>query len=78
MDTSLFVYNKYGKVIYVLVYMDNILTRTDMRLVNKLVHHLNDKFALKVLVSFHYFLGFEVTRVVARLHLNKANMLRIS
>lgn len=78
MDTSLFVYNKYGKVMYVLVYMDDILTRTDMRLVNKLVHHLNDKFALKVLGSFHYFLGFEVIRIVARLHLNKTNMLRIS
>ncbi|XP_044505634.1 uncharacterized mitochondrial protein AtMg00810-like [Mangifera indica] len=72
MDTSLFLYNKEGKVIYVLVYVDDILlTGNDSDLVKCLVQHLNEKFALKVLGSLHYFLGFEVIRSVTGLHLNQ-------
>lgn len=72
MDTSLFPYNKSSQVIYVLVYVDDILlTGNDMKLVNDLVQHLHDKFTLKVLGSLHYFLWFEVIRSSIVLHLNQ-------
>lgn len=72
MDTSLFPYNKSSQVIYVLVYVDDILlTGNDMKLVNDLVQRLHDKFTLKVLGSLHYFLGFEVIRSNTVLHLNQ-------
>lgn len=72
MDTSLFPYNSCGKIIYVLAYLDDILlVGNDMTLIDSLTKHLNDKFALKVLGSLHYFLGFEIVRSKSGLHLNQ-------
>lgn len=72
MDTNLFLYNSGDKVIYVLVYVDYIiLTSNDMKLVDKLIQHLNDKFAFKVLSCLHYIMGFEVTRSKFGLSLNQ-------
>lgn len=73
MDSSLFLYNKERKVIYVLVYVNGILlTGNDMGLVHDLIRYLDRKFTFKTLGSLHYFLGFEVTRTEIGMHLNQS------
>lgn len=62
-DVSLFYYKREAQVIYLLVYVDDILlTGNDNHLIKQIVTDLNRKFALKTLGSLSYFLGFEVTR----------------
>ena len=62
-DCSLFLYNSIGKVVYLLVYVDDILvTGNDSQFISKLIQMLNGKFALKDLGSLSYFLGFEAKR----------------
>lgn len=52
-----------GKIIYLLVYVDDILlTGNDELLLNKLASDLNKEFVLKKLGQIHYFLGIEAYR----------------
>lgn len=62
-DVSLFFFKKGVQVVYLLVYVDDILlTGNDSQLISQIVADLNKKFALKTLGAVHYFLGFEVVR----------------
>ncbi|XP_031250763.1 uncharacterized protein LOC116108660 [Pistacia vera] len=72
-DSSLFIYRKNGQVMYVIVYVDDILlTSPDANFVHEIVHKLNVDFALKTLGSLKYFLGFEVHRNASGLHMSQA------
>jgi hypothetical protein len=60
-DSTLFFYIKVSIVIYVLVYVDDIIVvRSSPRVVDALLADLKTDFALKDLGDLHYFLGIEV------------------
>jgi histone deacetylase 1/2 len=62
-DTSLFIYNKSGITIFMLVYVDDIiLTSSSNKAITSLLQDLCSAFALKDLGDLHYFLGIEVKR----------------
>ncbi len=63
-DTSLFFYNKGDLIIFVLIYVDDIIvTSSRQEAVPALLQDLQKEFALKDLGDLHYFLGIEVTKV---------------
>lgn len=60
-DTSLFVLTTSGHIIYILVYVDDlIITGDNNQLVDSFVNALAHRFSLKDLGSLSYFLGVEV------------------
>ncbi|GJY38368.1 retrovirus-related pol polyprotein from transposon TNT 1-94, partial [Tanacetum coccineum] len=60
-DTSLFIYNAHGVIVYFLVYIDDIIiTGNNTSFIDKFVQQLHDRFALKDLGELHQFLGVEV------------------
>lgn len=60
-DSSLFVFAKASDLVYVLVYVDDILIiGNNTSLVTQIIKGLGSDFALKDLGSLHYFLGIEV------------------
>jgi histone deacetylase 1/2 len=62
-DTSLFYYNKGGHILYVLVYVDDIIVASSsQKATYALLKDLQADFALKDLGDLHYFLGIEVKR----------------
>ena len=62
-DISLFIYNKHGIIIYVLIYVDDIIvTSSSSEAVTALLQDLNVEFALKDLGDLHFFLGIEVKK----------------
>jgi hypothetical protein len=62
-DTSLFLYNKSMIIIYLLVYVDDIVvTSSSPEAVDALLRDLRADFALKVLGKLQYFLGIQATR----------------
>ncbi|KAL5825480.1 hypothetical protein ACOSQ3_021543 [Xanthoceras sorbifolium] len=62
-DVSLFIKKVGVKVVYVLIYVDDILiTGNDPSLIHTTINFLISKFALKTLGQVHYFLGFEAFR----------------
>jgi histone deacetylase 1/2 len=63
-DTSLFLYNKLGITIFVLIYVDDIIvTSSSDSAVSALLKDLNVHFAIKDLGPLHFFLGIEVKRL---------------
>jgi histone deacetylase 1/2 len=63
-DTSLFIYNKSGITIFVLVYVDDIIvTSSSNKAIASLLKDLSSAFALKDLGDLHYFLGIEVRKL---------------
>jgi hypothetical protein len=63
-DTSLFIYNKSGIMVFVLVYVDDmIVTSSSSQAISTLVSDLNTHFAIKDLGDLHFFLGIEVKKV---------------
>jgi histone deacetylase 1/2 len=63
-DTSLFYFNKHGIVVFVLIYVDDIIVASSMpSATSGLLHSLKQDFALKDLGELHYFLGIEVNKV---------------
>jgi histone deacetylase 1/2 len=63
-DTSIFLYNKSGIIIYVLVYVDDIIVTSSSDLaIAVLLRDLNENFAIKDLGDLHYFLGIEVKKI---------------
>jgi histone deacetylase 1/2 len=62
-DVSLFVYNKGGVVIFLLVYVDDIIVASSSTAaIEALLKDLHADFALKDLGELHYFLGIEVKK----------------
>jgi histone deacetylase 1/2 len=62
-DTSLFLYAKSGIIIFVLVYVDDIIvTSSSDAAISVLLKNLMANFAIKDLGDLHYFLGLEVKR----------------
>jgi histone deacetylase 1/2 len=62
-DTSLFYYNKGGHILFVLVYVDDIIVASSSEeATNALLKDLEKDFALKDLGNLHYFLRIEVKR----------------
>jgi histone deacetylase 1/2 len=62
-DTSLFLNNKSGISMYVLVYVDDIIvTSSSDHAITILVQDLNKNFAIKDLGDLHFFIGIEVKR----------------
>ena len=71
-DSSLFYSNINGSLIFIIIYVDDILITCDnSTAIHTLIHDLNTAFALKTLGSVHYFLGFEVIRTPYVLHLRQ-------
>jgi hypothetical protein len=60
-DTSLFIYSKSNTVIFMLIYVDDIIvTGSSMEAISALLRDLRADFALKDLGNLNYFLGIEV------------------
>jgi hypothetical protein len=63
-DSSLFFYNKGNTIIFVLVYVDDIIVASSTEAATAtLLKDLEEEFALKDLGDLHYFLGIEVNKV---------------
>jgi histone deacetylase 1/2 len=63
-DVSLFVYNKGGVMIFLLIYVDDIIVASSSTAATEaLLKDLRAEFALKDLGDLHYFLGIEVKKV---------------
>ena len=61
-DASLFIYNSNGVLMYMLVYVDDIiLTGNNTDHINRFVQSFSQHFSLKDLGSLSYFLGIEAT-----------------
>ncbi|CAN1152879.1 Retrovirus-related Pol polyprotein from transposon RE1 [Linum perenne] len=76
-DHSLFYYNTGGDIIFVLVYVDDIIvTSSRPSLAATLVKHLHARFSIKELGDLHYFLGIEVHRTQDGMTLCQAKYIR--
>jgi histone deacetylase 1/2 len=63
-DTSLFIYNKATTVIFVLIYVDDIIVASSSQsATNALLHDLSSEFALKDLGDLHFFLALKLRRL---------------
>ncbi|WVZ82558.1 hypothetical protein U9M48_029812 [Paspalum notatum var. saurae] len=62
-DMSLFIYQKGNIVMYMLIYVDDIIvTGSSMEAISALLKDLREEFALKDLGNLSFFLGIEVQR----------------
>lgn len=72
-DNSLFVYKNQNDVLFLLVYVDNMLiTRNHNEILNNFVQKLDKTFSLKDLGSIHYFLGLDVHRDSIGMYLSQS------
>jgi len=70
-DTSLFIYSAGHDLIYLLVYVDDLLlTGNNSTLLCHLITLLNSEFKIRDLGFVHYFLGIEVTKTAIGLMLS--------
>ena len=73
-DSSLFVYHSPHGVIYLFLYVDDmVITRSNSSMLSSLIDRLAKEFSLKDLGDLHYFLGIEVVRNDKGLFLAKLN-----
>lgn len=64
-DCSLFIYKHQGIVIYILIYVDDIIvTGSSAQLIDKFLWQLQAEFVMKDLGDLHYFLGIEVKHTI--------------
>lgn len=76
-DPSLFILNSPGSLIYLLVYVDDIIiTGNNSTAIATIVDRLNTLFALKDMGQLHYFLGVEVVHKGADLVLSQRKYIR--
>ena len=62
-DSSLFIFRQGSLVVYLLVYVDDIvLTRNNPQFLSSLIAQLSSAFELKDLGPLHYFLGLQIAR----------------
>ncbi|KAD0286868.1 hypothetical protein E3N88_44505 [Mikania micrantha] len=72
-DTSLFIFKKDTMLLYLLVYVDDIiLTGNDKTFITHFISQLHSEFAIKDLGALTYFLGLEVTHTSSGLFLSQA------
>jgi hypothetical protein len=71
-DTSLFVFRRCPDMIYLLLYVDDIvLTASSTRLLQRTITALRSEFAMKDLGELHHFLGMHVQRQGSGLFLSQ-------
>jgi hypothetical protein len=71
-DTSLFVFHHGSDLIYLLLYVDDIvLTAASDVLLRRIISALQQEFAMKDLGPLHHFLGISVSRTDVALHLSQ-------
>jgi histone deacetylase 1/2 len=76
-DPSLFVYSASNEVVYVLVYVDDIiLTGNSSTLIQRFITQLDQQFSLKQLGTLNYFLGIEVSPFEGGLLLTQQKYIR--
>ena len=76
-DASLFVYLHDSNVIYLLVYVDDlIITGNNQQVINNFVHQLSKRFSLKELGVLNFFLGIEVIHTASGLFLSQHQYIR--
>jgi histone deacetylase 1/2 len=62
-DVSLFIYNKSNILIFVLIYVDDIIVTSSLdQAIQALLHDLKNNFDMKDLGELNYFLGIEVKK----------------
>lgn len=72
-DTSLFIFKRESCILYLLVYVDDIiLTGNNTDIISKFISRLNNEFSIKDLGQLNYFLGLEVTYTDTGLFLSQA------
>ncbi|KAL5716460.1 hypothetical protein ACHQM5_018147 [Ranunculus cassubicifolius] len=72
-DHSLFVFQQQEDIIYLLVYVDDILlTGNNPGTCGTVIEHLQKHFAVKNLGPIHYFLGLEITKTSNGYFINQA------
>ena len=72
-DASLFIYNRDGILLYMLVYVDDIIiTGNSPTQISRFIQSLSTRFSLKDLGDLTFFLGIEVSRTSAGLHLTQS------
>lgn len=77
-DTSLFIFELCQVIVYILVYIDDILlTSNDNSVINSFIYRLYSQFALKDLGPLHFFLGFEVIQTSNGLHLAQTKYAKV-
>lgn len=73
-DASLFVFSSSRLLIYILIYVDDIIvTGNNLEEIKKFIKYLSSRFSLKDLGDLSYFLGMEAHRTAAGLHLTQKN-----
>ncbi|KAL6338590.1 hypothetical protein AAG906_021305 [Vitis piasezkii] len=76
-DTSLFVFHQQSDIIYLLLYVDDIIiTGNNSSLLDSFACKLNSEFATKDLGSFSYFLGLEATSTTDGLFISQLKYAR--
>jgi hypothetical protein len=76
-DTSLFVLHRQQHIIYILLYVDDIiLTRNNNSFLSNFIRQLHSEFTIKDLGSLSYFLGLEATSTSAGLFLSQTKYAR--
>ena len=71
-DPSLFIYSAHGTIMYMLVYVDDIiLTGNNNKAIDHVVHRLSRSFAVHDMGPLSYFLGIEVVRKAADIILSQ-------
>jgi hypothetical protein len=61
-DTSLFIFHRGSDTVYLLLYVDIILTASSTELLRRTISALQWEFAMKDLGPLHHFLGITVER----------------
>lgn len=71
-DTSLFILRSGKDLLYLLVYVDDIIiTGSNSGQITSLIHTLHETFSIKDLGTLHYFLGIETKPHPSGLHLSQ-------
>lgn len=71
-DTSLFIYNNGKELVYLLVYVDDIvITGNSKSVITRILSQLAARFSVKDPEDLNYFLGIEAHRTTTGLHLSQ-------
>ncbi|CAH9142317.1 unnamed protein product [Cuscuta epithymum] len=77
-DSSMFVFRQHSQVVYILLYVDDILvTGSSLPRVRSIIQSLSTQFAMKDLGDIHFFLGFQTRRTSQGLFISQRNIFQI-